>query len=45
MGEAIYTLQDFLSYTKGVTYLMIVAVLISIGAFWGFLVGRDEDNE
>ena len=41
MEGIFYTLHDFMMYTKGVTYLLIVAALISILGFWRFLTGRD----
>ncbi len=43
MDGVFYTLQDFLTYTKGVTYILIVAVLLAMVWFWRFLSGRDED--
>ena len=43
MDGVFYTLQDFLTYTKGVTYILIVAVLLAMAGFWKFLSGRDED--
>ena len=43
MENIFYTMQDFFTYTKGVTYLLIIAALIAVTAFWNFLVGGDED--
>lgn len=43
MAGIFYTLQDFMTYTKGVTYLLIVAILVGMLLFWNFLVDRDED--
>ncbi len=43
MENMFYTLQDFFTHTKGVTYILIVVALIGVTAFWNFLVGRDED--
>jgi hypothetical protein len=43
MDGIFYTLQDFLTYTKGVTYILIVAILFVMLGFWRFLTGRDED--
>jgi hypothetical protein len=40
--EPIYTLQDFMLFTKSVTYLIVVAALIGFPAYWLFLTGRDE---
>lgn len=38
-----YTLESFLTHTEGVTYLLVVAILIGMTLFWCFLNGRDED--
>jgi hypothetical protein len=43
MDGIFYTLQEFMSYTKGVIYVLIVAVLLAMLGFWNFLTGRDED--
>ncbi len=37
-----YTLQDFLTHTKSITYLLIVGALIGITWFWNFLTGNDD---
>jgi hypothetical protein len=39
----IHTLHEFFSYTKGIIYILIVAILIGMTAFWKFLTGGDED--
>lgn len=43
MGETFYTLQEFMTYTEGVTYLLIIVALCGIGLFYKFLTGRDSD--
>ncbi|AOY57588.1 MULTISPECIES: sulfate respiration complex protein HmcD [Desulfococcus] len=43
MDGIFYTLQDFMTHTKGVTYIIMVLALISITAFWRFLTDRDDD--
>jgi hypothetical protein len=43
MEGIFYTLQDFMTHTKGVTYIIMVLALISITAFWRFLSDRDDD--
>ena len=43
MDGVFYTLQDLFLYTKGVTYILIVAILLAMVGFWCFLTGRDED--
>ncbi len=43
MDGIFYTLQDFMTYTEDVTYILIVAILLVMLGFWNFLVARDED--
>jgi len=43
MENVFYTLQDFLAHTKGVSYILIVLILLGMLGFWNFLVERDED--
>ena len=42
--ETVYqTLQDFMTHTEGVTYVLIVLILLGMLGFWRFLVERDDD--
>ncbi|WP_373498339.1 sulfate respiration complex protein HmcD [Desulfococcus sp.] len=43
MENIYFTLQDFMTHTKGVVYIIMVLALISIMAFWRFLTDRDDD--
>jgi len=43
MDPIFYTLQDFLTHTESVTYLLVIATLIGMTVFWWFLTGKDED--
>lgn len=43
MENIYFTLQDFMTHTKGVVYIIMVVALISITAFWRFLTDRDDD--
>ena len=43
MDGVFYTLQDLFTYTMGVTYILIVAILLGMWGFWHFLTERDED--
>ena len=43
MDGIFYTLQEFMTYTKGVTYVIMVAALLSMIGFWRFLAGNDDD--
>jgi hypothetical protein len=45
MESTFYTLHDFMVYTKGVTYILMVLALCGFAGFWIFLTGEDEDKE
>ena len=42
METLFYTLQDFMTHTKGVTYIVMGIVLILLPLFWLFLTDKDE---
>lgn len=42
METVFYTLQDFMTFSKSITYLVMGATLIILALFWSFLTGRDE---
>jgi len=44
MGAVFYTLQDFFTFSKGMTYVLMGAVLVVMVAMWNFLVARDEKD-
>jgi hypothetical protein len=44
MESIIFTLQDFMTHTKTIAYLLIAAALIGLPLFWIFLTGRDENE-
>ena len=37
-----YTLQDFLNFTKGSAYVMMLVVAVAFIPFWLFLTDREE---
>ncbi len=37
------TLWDFLTWTKGVSYVLAFVVLVAFIPFWGFLTQREKD--
>jgi len=39
MNHVFYTLQDFMTYTESVTYLLVIATLAGMTLFWLFLTG------
>lgn len=43
MDSIFYTLQEFMTHTEGVTYILVVAILLGMLGFWNFLTDRDED--
>ena len=43
MENIFYTLQEFLTHTKSIAYILIVLILLGMLGFWNFLVGRDDD--
>ena len=44
MDGIFYTLRDFFTHSKGVTYVMMGLVLLAFVAIWCFLVSREEDS-
>ena len=44
MDTTFFTLHDFMAFTKGVTYILIVVILFALLGFWHFLGERDEDE-
>lgn len=43
MENDIHTLQEFYTYTKGVIYLLMPAILIGMVGFWTFLTEKERD--
>ncbi len=39
----IFTLQDFYTFSKGITYLIMAGILVFMPMFWVFLTDRDEE--
>lgn len=42
METLFHTLQDFMTYTKGVTYIVMGLILVLMPLFWLFLTDKDE---
>jgi len=42
MEPILYTLQDFMTHSKTITYFVMAGILIALPLFWRFLTGRDE---
>ncbi|WP_279614652.1 sulfate respiration complex protein HmcD [Desulfovermiculus halophilus] len=38
------TLHEFMSFTKGLTYVLMGVMLVALGGVWAFLTSRDEDE-
>jgi len=45
MPGGFFTLQDFMTFTKGITYLLMVVSLCAIAGFWLFLTDRDDTDQ
>jgi len=45
MEHAFHTLQEFLTHSKGVTYVIMGLVLIGFVGFWRFLGTYDEEKK
>ncbi len=39
-----YTFQAFVTFTKGVIYLIMAGGLIGLPLYWLFITGRDEEQ-
>jgi hypothetical protein len=44
MEGAFHTLQEFMTYTKGVVYIIMVLALLAFVGFWRFLAGNDDQE-
>ena len=45
MSDTIHTLQEFMTHTKGIVYILMVCYLIGFTWFWRFLHNREpKDN-
>jgi len=42
MKSVFYTLQEFITFTQSILYLLGAGGLIALLLFWRFLTGRDE---
>lgn len=45
MESSFHTLHEFMLFTESVTYIIIVAALLGILAFWRFLSGSDRKKD
>ena len=45
MSEGFFSLQEFMSHTKGILYLLGVGYLVIFVAFWKFLHGRESEDD
>jgi hypothetical protein len=43
METHFFTLQEFMTFTKGVAYLLMGCGLIGLPLYWIFLTGRDDE--
>ena len=45
MEPDFHTLQEFMTHTKGIAYLLIAVALVTLPLFWRFLTGRDNKKK
>ena len=45
MEAGFNTLQDFMTHTKTIAYLLIAVALVGLPLFWRFLTGRDDKKK
>lgn len=45
METEFYTLQEFMTHTKGFAYLLIGVALVALPLFWRFITGRDDKKQ
>lgn len=43
LENTIFTLQDFMTFTKGLTYIIMGGILVFMPLFWKFLTDREDD--
>jgi len=43
MDGIFFTLQDFMTHTKGVIYVLVIVALLALLGFWQYLAENDED--
>ena len=44
MEGTFHTLQEFMTHTKGVVYIIMVVALLAFVGFWRFLAGNDDQE-
>ena len=42
MESIYYTLQEFITHTESIIYLLMIGALVVLPLFWWFLGARDE---
>ena len=45
MAEGLYSLQEFMSQTKGLLYLLGVGYLVLFVGFWKYLHDRENEGD
>lgn len=45
MEPGFHTLQEFMTHTKGIAYLLMGIALVALPLFWRFLTGRDDKQK
>ena len=45
METIFYTLQDYYTHTKAISYLVMIAALIGFALFWKFISANDDADK
>ena len=45
MGDGFRTLQEFMTHTKALAYIIMAGALVAIPMFWRFLTERDDGEK
>jgi hypothetical protein len=45
MSEGFHSLQEFMSHTKGLLYLLSVGYLVAFVFFWRYLHDRENEDD
>jgi hypothetical protein len=45
METIFYTLQDYYTHTKAISYLLMIAALIGFALFWKFISAKDDADK
>jgi hypothetical protein len=44
MDPVFFNLHEYITFTKGIVYLIMAGLLVGLPLFWKFLTGNDGDR-